>query len=390
MHTIKRLVASPWIQCLGVTAVLQLATFFTGVFFNHTFAYNVASAQDILSHTSYWDGGWFSGITFGHAYSTNSAAAVFYPLFPMAVNAVHFLGQGHIPYLAAGLIVNVLATWFAIVALLKITEQFVGEKYRWWGVALFVTSPAAMFMHQFYAEAIFCALAFWAYLFALRRQWLWMAISLALLTAVKLPAVLVIGLCSLEFMRAYDWKPRKIIRPQALYFLISPLGFFAYGLYMLHLRHDFLAMFHGYHATTDWSYHVFNPDFVWTILRAAHGTLLFIMGRGDLAKNLVNAALPFTGLFLLGLVSLYAIVYLRGKTLPLAIASLVSIAFFTINSNVISVHRYLLPSVALYVIPAMLIKKFPKYTFVAYIAVYAGAILQTTLMSLFISGHFAG
>ena len=38
----------------------------------------------------------------------------------------------------------------------------------------FRSAPAAFFLHSFYSEAVFCALGFWAYLFALRRQWLWM------------------------------------------------------------------------------------------------------------------------------------------------------------------------------------------------------------------------
>jgi len=92
---------------------------------------------------------------------------------------------------------------------------------------------------------------------------------------------------------------------------------------------------------------------------------------------------------LLGLASLYAI-YRRGKFLPLGIAGLVSIIFFTINSNVISVHRYLLACFILYLVPVVLAEVYKRYSNLLFGALFVSSILQVVLFILFLSGHFAG
>jgi hypothetical protein len=220
-----------------------------------------------------------------------------------------------------------------------------------------------------------------------------MAVALALLTAIKIPAILVIGLCALEFMRANDWDIKKIFQPAVLYFALTPLGFITYGLYLKHLRGDFLAMFHGYHATHDWDYHIFNLDIAAPIFRALKETARLCLGitsQPELA--LVNSTLPVIGLGLLGLASLYGIFKAKGKLLPLGIAGLVSIVFFSINNNLVSVHRYLLPSIILYIVPIVLLEKLkrPKLVWIIYIALAICLILQLILFSFFVGSKFAG
>ena len=294
--------------------------------------------------------------------------------------------------LVAGLVVDTAALGFTTVALVRIAEQLIGEKYRWLPFALFITSPAAIFLHLFYAEGVFCALAFWAYLFALRRQWAAMAITLGLLSSVKVTAVLVIGLCVFEFIRSEDWKVRKVVRnPRVLWFLAAPAGFVCYAAYMWWLRGDWLAMYHGYHATTDWSYQIFNPDFMRPILSATKSSLLLIIGKNHYISNtLVNETLPLCGLALVGVFSLYIIKYVRGKFLPLGIMGLLSIVFLSINDNLISVHRYLLPSVILYVIPVFFITTRRRLLPLIYVVMAGGVLLQGFLLLLFISDRFAG
>lgn len=384
---------SDWAIALYVAVCWQILMTFVGIVLERRYSIHPHSTMTPLSHMAYWDGGWYTTIISGDGYKLNGAAPVFYPLLPAAVVSLQILSGHLLSVTAAALLINTAALWLAIVALLRISKIFLKPERAWWVVALFLLSPAAIFMHFLYVEALFCALAFWAYLFALQKKWLFMAITLALLSAAKLPAILIIGLCALEFMRAYQWSIKKICNWNILYFALTPLGFLIYGLYLKHIKGDFMAMFHGYHETHDWDYHVFNPNFVEPLLRAAHKSALLALGRiPNHSFVLVDYTLPLIGLGLLGLSSLLAIFWFRGKAIPLGIAGLVSIVFFGINSNIISVHRYLLPSVILYLMPFMIIDKLkkPRLIWAVYAALVVGVGLQALLYYFFVSSRFAG
>src|SRR5690606_32700962 len=102
------------------------------------------------------------------------------------------------------------ALGFGIVALMRIVAHFKASRHQQFiAVAAFLCFPSAFFLHTFYTEALFIALAFWAYLFALQRKWWAMGILLAVLTASRLPSVLFVALCGLEYLRSYSWNIRQ-------------------------------------------------------------------------------------------------------------------------------------------------------------------------------------
>lgn len=383
---------SLWTQALLVALGWQTVMTIVGILLEYNFTNLDPSSLTPLSHTLHWDGGWFFAIIAENAYNTDPAAPVFYPLFPLLVTIMQTLSLNLLSLTAAVLVINSLALWLAVAALVRIIEHFGAAKYKWLAVALFLTFPTAIFLHFVYAETVFCALAFWAYLFALRRQWLHMAALLSLLLIVKIPALLVIGLCGLEYMRAHDWSFKKMLNKSLLALGIVPLGFVAYGLYLQSIRGDFLAMLHGYELTTDWSYHVFNPNFLLPIIEATKTVVLAVLGRAADYPGFVfiGALLPLTGLVLVGAASLYALIAVKGRAIPLGIAGLVSIVFFSINSNLVSVHRYVLPSLVLYIVPILLIQQYPKLYRWSYAAITLCVGLQGILYWFFVSGRFAG
>lgn len=308
------------------------------------------SGKNIWFHTTLWDGGWYLHIIDEH-YVTNPASPAFYPLFPLIVALLSFVTFNVFGYAAIGAFINTVALGFAIAALLTIARHFtITSRIRYLCVALFMMSPAAFFFHQFYGEAIFAAIGFWAYAFALQRKWLYVGILLAILTASRLPSLLFIGLCGLEFMRAYDWNIKKALNPKILYFLLAPLGFIAYGVYLLAARGDFLAMFNAYKATDDWTYQSFNLNFLSPIVQGGYEVLLALAGKAPLSSHLlVSTAFPLFSLTVLLASSIYLLVKIKGKGVPLGIFGLVSIIFFTLNDNLVSVHRYTLPCLGIYI-----------------------------------------
>lgn len=314
-----------------------------------------------LQHTTLWDGGWYLSVI-NEQYRINPASAAFYPLFPLIVGALAVVTFHIFSLPLIGLVINTVALGFAITALLTIAKHFdMTARARYACMVFFLLSPAAIFLHQFYGEAIFTAIGFWAYAFALQKKWLYVGALLAFLTASRLPSLLFVGLCVLEYLRVYDWSVKKALNRKALYFLLAPIGFVIYGFYLLAVRGDFFAMFSAYQATDDWAYQSFNPNFLYPIVHGYYETLLAITGHAAINSNLiVGTIIPLFSLMILFICSLYLVFNIRGRGTPLGIVGLVSIVFFTLNNNLVSVHRYVLPCLSIYVALALAYTKHPK------------------------------
>lgn len=355
------------------------------------------ASPSLLQHMDRWDAGFFHWIPDGY-YQLDPQSPAFYPLFPILARGVELAGFGLFGFLAAGLILNTIATWVVVVTLLRITQYFIGERgfvgeraTSWLAVAIMLTAPTAFFLHEFYSEATFMALGFTAYLLALRRRWMLMGLCLVPLTATRITAVLFVGLCFLEFWRAGGWRWRALLSPAVLWFPVSVLGFGCYALYLHLANGDALAMFHAYEAGPFWSFHVFDPNISATLAEQAG-----VVGRavfGDAAFSnytLADQVLPLTGLVLLLAASGYLAVVLRGDGVPLAVFGLMSFVMFTLNSNLVSVHRYLLPCLVLYIASAVLVSRHPRVKPAVFAVMYAGVLLQGALMALFTSNAWAG
>jgi hypothetical protein len=346
----------------------------------------------ILAHTGRWDGGWYGHILkFAYGEDGSPAAPAFYPLFPLLVGFGKFLTFGLVDTLTISLIVNTVALWFTITALLKIVRTFTDiKKAPFIAIALFLTSPAAIFLHMFYGEAVFLAIGSWAYLFALQRKWWAVGLMLGVLTAARLPSLLFIGLCALEFLRAHQWSIRSIWNKNILWFLLAPLGFTLYGIYLYIVRGNFFAMFSAYEATSDWAYQTFNPNILHTIGRSAE-QIVQVIGPEKLDYLLVvNELLPVAAIAIIAATSLYGIFRIKQYGIPLGIFGLVSIIMFTLNSNTVSVHRYALGCISVYLITTIFLTKHQKLLPFTYPIFYLGIILQTYLFILFTTGYFAG
>lgn len=346
----------------------------------------VVDSSSLLQHTVRWDSNWYLIIT-ADWYQTNVASAAFYPLFPLLVTTIHIISFGFIDPTTAGALINLTALWFILVALIKIARELLGKKYRYRLALLLLTFPVAFFLHAFYGEAVFLAFGFWAYYAALKRRWLFMAVLLAFLSATRLPAILFIALCALEFLRAYDWNFKKIFNKNLLYFLIAPVGFTLYGLYLLYAQNDFFGMFHAYNHTTDWAYHVFNPNFIETIAKSAYQLPRVMLGLRPFDMSFIaNVLLPLGAIVLLSFSSIYLFIKRRSVFMPLAITGILSLIMFTLNSNIVSVHRYALGCLVVFVALALLAKK----RWALLLICILGILIQLWLYVLFVMNVFVG
>lgn len=387
---------------LGITLLWQLVMTFIGVLIQYAFVPHFVhpgsinlSAFTPLFHTGIWDGGWFQQIA-NNLYHGNPAEPAFYPLFPFSARLVRLLFLNHISLLGAGLLFNTLCLWFGLTALLKTAKLLYANHLEsvGWTIALFLSFPAAFFLHQFYSEAVFVAFGFWAYYFALIRHWRAAAICLGILTGARITAVLFIVLVGLEFWRSHAWSLKKTLRnPQVLWFALAPVGFLAYGLYLKLARGDFLAMFHAYRATNDWVYQKFNPNIAHLLGHGAKVTVQCTLSHFhgcNLTDDLVNFILPFILLMIMVGLSIIAIIWLRGIYLPLGLMGLATFVMLTLNNNLVSVHRYLLPVLPIYFITVELMRRLRWPLWLLFPLIQIGLLLQTLLYLLFINVYFAG
>lgn len=338
-----------------------------------------------------WDAHWYLNIL-KERYLIDPLSPAFYPLFPLIVGMLSAMTFHSIPYSHLGLLVNTLSLGFALAALLTISREFGIQNFRYVTVALFLAAPAAIFTHLFYSEAVFVAIGFWAYAFALQRRWLLVAITLAFLTATRLPSLLFLGLCGLEYLRAYNWNIRTAINRSLAYFLLAPAGFLLYGLYLLAVRGNFFAMFSAYKSPNAWAYLSFEPNFFYTIFKAARETGRAVIGKRVFDNNIiVNHTIPLFCLAILLGCSVYLLYTYRGKGVPLGIFGLCSIVFVTVNNTLLAVHRYLLPCLSIYIVLALIYADYRRLrVLVISIGLTMLAAQAILIYMLFVAKDFAG
>ncbi|MGI6612102.1 MAG: hypothetical protein ACOX0Z_00805 [Candidatus Nanosyncoccaceae bacterium] len=305
-----------------------------------------------LEYMTNWDGGWYKAILNGAYSNPTSPATAFYPLLPLIVKILQIITFNTIPLPIIILFINIIFLAIAIFFLHEIALIFLKkEKSANLAVLLFLTFPTAFFMGQFYTEVLFCALSFAAYFFALNKQWPKMGVMLAILTATRLPSILIILLCGLEYLNKHQWKIKEAFNKNLAWFLLAPIGFLFYGLYLLSARGNFFSMMEAYSLTNDWVYHRFDPIFIRTIFKEAIivFTNPFLAKRLNWGNYIVNHLMPFLSLALLAIASVYAIKKFKSKGHVLGITGLISIIFYTLNGNIVSVHRYTLPSFVIFI-----------------------------------------
>lgn len=370
--------------CFAIAVAYQVAATLLGYLFDH----NMNPSTGLLDHMAKWDGGWY-GAVIHDWYHSDQTSAAFYPLYPLTVWATSLFGLLNITF--AALIVNTASLWVVLFSFIKISRRLIGDKYAYLPAIFILISPAAFFMHVFYTEALFLAIGLLSYLAALHKRWLLMGILLGFITATRLPGILFVALCFLEFFRAYDWKVKNLFNKNVLVFLFAPLGFMAYSAYLYFVQKDWLGMFHAYSYTNDWAYQQFNPNVIETILRAAYQVCRAVIGLRPFDNDIVvNHLLPLLALGAIVGSSVYFLFRVKKKFIPIGIFGLLAVVMFTLNNNLVSVHRYALPVFGIYLCVALLWGRSQKLKYFIAAAGIGSLLLQIFLFKRFVEVIFAG
>ena len=228
------------LRCVGVYLTIRVVgivilTVFAGL--HHT---------GLTALLSMWDGEWMLGIaqhgyggiplwfTDGNGVHTEFTAYAFFPGYPMTVRTVALV-PGLSPF-AAAMIVNVVAGCLAAVAVGRIGVICSGRirssvrstpgQASTAGlvlVGLFAATPMSVVLNMAYTEAVFCALAGWALVGVLERQWLLAGLCALGAGLVRPTGVAVIAAVMLAAIVARRDGPRAWAAV-----ILAPLGYLGY------------------------------------------------------------------------------------------------------------------------------------------------------------------
>lgn len=347
----------------------------------------VSSVPFLLQPGIKWDANYYLQIANSGYGTIKSSLPAFFPAFPMITAGLSYIGGISQP--VAGYILNVASSLVAMVFLFLIAKHYLKkDSSAYLVVILFAFSPFSYYLLAFYTEAIFCALSFAAFYFATKRNWLAACLLLALLSAVRLPALLVILVVFVEYLDSIGWSYKRLTW-NVCYFFLAPLGFLLYTYYLWIHFGDPLMFKNAYKF--GWSYQVFEPNIiktVWINLTAAVGTAMSppTGWKDGWFEGLANTAMQF-GAWVFGVIML---VFGILKKVPISwsvyLAS--SLILFSINSNFVSVNRYLLPLFPIYIVIAQQLEK--KEGWLSGLVLASSAVSLGLMITLFSNGYWTG
>jgi len=122
-----------------------------------------------------WDTRWFESIAvYGYVgpyvsdFENFEYNVAFFPGVPMLMRAGLAVG---LSATVTGMVISLVASLVAAAALVRLSEQW-GERPARYAAIAFLVAPTAVFLTAAYTEALFCAFAFWSWVWAQRRSWL--------------------------------------------------------------------------------------------------------------------------------------------------------------------------------------------------------------------------
>lgn len=151
------------------------------------------STTDYWIRWANWDGGHFRGIA-ERGYL--DFQVVFFPLYPLLIKALMFLG---IPSLWGGLIISnlsILAALFFFYKLILLDyDEHIAEK----GILFTLAFPTAFYFGTVYSESLFLFLAVASFYYARKKYWLYSLILAGFASATRLMGLAVIIAIGLEY-----------------------------------------------------------------------------------------------------------------------------------------------------------------------------------------------
>ena len=162
----------------------------------------------------------------------------FFPGLPLALRAVHVVVRN---WVAAGLLISLVAGGFAAVALARLGALEAGRGVGQRAVLYLTLSPYAVFLAAGYSEALFLGFALWSWLFARQRRWLAAGVLGGAAALVRVTGVFLGAALLTQWLLDRSGRRLRDLLPLALPFVATG----GYVVYLHHLTGDWLAWPHA-------------------------------------------------------------------------------------------------------------------------------------------------
>ena len=347
------------------------------------------NAAAVLHVWQQWDGNWYVVIA-QYGYPATAQGPAFFPLYPMLIKGLATVfGGGH--YLLAALELGPAASEGA-----RISRAV-------WALLALLAYPLALYLAAPYSEALFLALAVFAFFCARRGLWAW-AIACAFLAGLTRPTAVILALPLLwEYGRQHGWWERiarwrgegwrgdgwhgvwralprvRELAAGALVAVAAPLGIACYSAYLQLQYGDPLRFAH---AEAYWS-HINAP--IWQTLALMAGSVLHPPTQTIFRFLIV---LDFGALlFVAGMVARAA------KRLPVAYTLYVVGLLLVVFSTPVPSRPEVMPSAARYMLEAFPIffvlgRWGERHRRVGFAVMAAAFVVQAAFVAIFLSGKW--
>ena len=261
----------PAIGALIFAALRVLNVVLTAIALRH--APYVAQRRTLVEFLRSGDGGHYWTIAaHGYAYPAGQIAHAssfsFFPAYPALIDAFAWLPG--ITITMAGLIVTAATGLAAAWGLTRLGLRITGDpRISVLLVAIWAVAPSSSVLSMMYAEALFCALAFWALYALVEQRWLTVAgltIGAGLVRSTALALIAAVGVAALiALIRAARerqpfgswWRPAAVI-------VLAPLGLLSFLGFVAVKTHRLNGWFWIEHQT-------YYMSFDWGVEHAADG-----------------------------------------------------------------------------------------------------------------------
>ncbi|GAB3919181.1 hypothetical protein GCM10011575_29610 [Microlunatus endophyticus] len=197
-----RITLQAWIASRGLIALVALLL-------------AVITHRRLLDMTNNWDAVHFGDLArYGYGFDPKGELLAFFPGLPWLLRVGLIVG---LPTPVTGMIIAGLASAAAAIALMRLGGR--------WAAVVWLFIPTTVFTTVGYTEALFCALAFWAWERARSDRWAAAAILAGLACTVRVSGLFLVG--ALAVMIITSTRTRWAGRGRRLLWLLIPVAVLA-------------------------------------------------------------------------------------------------------------------------------------------------------------------
>ena len=344
-------------------SLTYLLSFFSFLVFQNNFQ----TLQDIWLR---WDG--YHYLTIAESWYQNTGPnqflIVFFPLYPLLIRAFAIIFKNN--FLSAILVSN-FGYIFALIYLFKLTLVDFSKKTAFRAILYFSFFPAAYFLHAPYTEGLFTALLISSFYYARKEKWTLACLLTAFTTATRLTGLVLLPALFFEYLQQRKFRVKK----DALWFLITPLGFVYYLLL---------------------NFSIYGKAFAFKAIMAEHWFKKFSWPWYSIRETLRGfSSWPWSGkvmisgaeTFFIFLALLILIIGIRKVRPSYSLFGFLTLFMITSTSFLLSSPRYILTIFPIFVILAFLFEK--KNEVFNAMVLAAFVVFYTLFLSVFAQGYWA-